>query len=209
MFKPNYFHFRRESLAAHPEPSLAADVATVRFQLPKGTKLSRRFHKTDSAEVTTMNTIMHRLLVHWPPLATLLLDLRSGYLNFSLCTFSKMEMKFEILQSVPTFRRWISATWRWQSKLWSESWIHPYHTVLLLLIDYFLCVYVCYECATVPSPQRYALCSRPRCVKSTLFRSLLIYNGLICMCVTGKEKRTGKRNVERRAFYMFSILLAG
>eukprot|EP01036_Dinobryon_divergens_P027762 gene27762-36584_t len=26
------------------------DIATVRFQLPKGTKLSRRFHKTDSAE---------------------------------------------------------------------------------------------------------------------------------------------------------------
>lgn len=140
MFQPNYFHFRRESLAAHPEPSLAADVATVRFQLPKGTKLSRRFHKTDSAEVTAMNTIMHRLLVHWPPLATLLLDLRSGYLNFSLCTFSKMEMKFEILQSVPTFRRWISATWRWQSKLWSESWIHPY---CAFAFDWLFSVCIC------------------------------------------------------------------
>jgi FAS-associated factor 2 len=39
----------RESLLEEPQP--AADVATVRFQLPQGTKLARRFHREHSAQM--------------------------------------------------------------------------------------------------------------------------------------------------------------
>jgi hypothetical protein len=36
----------------HPEPEASiAEVATIRFQLPQGTKLSRRFLKTDTSQV--------------------------------------------------------------------------------------------------------------------------------------------------------------
>jgi hypothetical protein len=36
----------------HPEPETSvAEVATIRFQLPQGTKLSRRFLKTDTSQV--------------------------------------------------------------------------------------------------------------------------------------------------------------
>lgn len=45
------FFLLRESLEAHPEPAAGPDISTIRFQLPKGTKLSRRFQKTDCAEV--------------------------------------------------------------------------------------------------------------------------------------------------------------
>ena len=42
---------KREYLQANPEPEQGPDVATVRFQLPKGAKLSRRFKKSDNAQV--------------------------------------------------------------------------------------------------------------------------------------------------------------
>lgn len=36
----------------HPEPEASvAEVATIRFQLPQGTKLSRRFLKSDTSQV--------------------------------------------------------------------------------------------------------------------------------------------------------------
>lgn len=43
----------RDYFQNHPEPlaSDTANVATIRFQLPRGTKLSRRFLKTDTAQV--------------------------------------------------------------------------------------------------------------------------------------------------------------
>lgn len=39
----------RETLPEEPQP--AADVAAVRFQLPQGTKLARRFHRDHTAQV--------------------------------------------------------------------------------------------------------------------------------------------------------------
>ena len=39
----------RESLPSEPEP--ADDVAAVRFQLPQGVKLARRFHRNHSVQV--------------------------------------------------------------------------------------------------------------------------------------------------------------
>lgn len=35
----------------HREPDNGAEVATIRFQLPAGAKLSRRFHKNDTTQV--------------------------------------------------------------------------------------------------------------------------------------------------------------
>jgi membrane protein involved in colicin uptake len=41
----------RATFSAHPEPEAGANVAAVRFQLPSGKKLSRRFVKTDTVQV--------------------------------------------------------------------------------------------------------------------------------------------------------------
>jgi len=37
-------------MEAHPEPDNSPEAATVRFQLPKGAKLSRRFHKDSTTQ---------------------------------------------------------------------------------------------------------------------------------------------------------------
>jgi len=69
---------KRESLV---EPAALPDVATIRFQLPKGTKLSRRFHKTDTAQ-----SIMDFLAVHF-------FDNGNEVQNFTVSThFPKMEI---------------------------------------------------------------------------------------------------------------------
>lgn len=41
----------KEAFAAAPEPEVAANVSAVRFQLPSGKKISRRFTKTDTVQV--------------------------------------------------------------------------------------------------------------------------------------------------------------
>jgi hypothetical protein len=41
----------KATFSAHPEPEAGANVAAVRFQLPSGKKLSRRFVKTDTVQV--------------------------------------------------------------------------------------------------------------------------------------------------------------
>jgi hypothetical protein len=41
----------RATFSAHPEPEAGTNVAAVRFQLPSGKKLSRRFVKTDTVQV--------------------------------------------------------------------------------------------------------------------------------------------------------------
>lgn len=42
----------KERFAASPEPENASDVSTIRFQLPRGKKLTRRFHQNEPAQVT-------------------------------------------------------------------------------------------------------------------------------------------------------------
>jgi FAS-associated factor 2 len=42
---------RREAVLANPEPPVSSEVSTVRFQLPRGTKVTRRFNKFDKAQV--------------------------------------------------------------------------------------------------------------------------------------------------------------
>lgn len=42
----------KASFNATPEPEKNPDAATIRFQLPRGIKLERRFLKTDPMEVT-------------------------------------------------------------------------------------------------------------------------------------------------------------
>ena len=39
----------------HAEPANSPEVATIRFQLPAGAKLSRRFHKNDTTQVGFCN----------------------------------------------------------------------------------------------------------------------------------------------------------
>ncbi|KAJ1425463.1 thioredoxin-like protein [Ochromonadaceae sp. CCMP2298] len=74
----------RESFEAHPEPEADASVSTVRFQLPTGKKLSRRFLKTD-----TVQRIFDFLILHFDSLS----GESEGVLNFSLCThFPKVEL---------------------------------------------------------------------------------------------------------------------
>jgi FAS-associated factor 2 len=63
----------RESFDAQPEPGAeaGASVSAVRFQLPTGKKLSRRFMKTDTVQVSSIGTSARSMLdacTHHPPL---------------------------------------------------------------------------------------------------------------------------------------------
>jgi len=49
----------KDSFQAIPEPENNTDVATIRFQLPRGKKLTRRFHQHDTAQVTSTITSPH------------------------------------------------------------------------------------------------------------------------------------------------------
>jgi membrane protein involved in colicin uptake len=50
----------RATFSAHPEPEAGSNVAAVRFQLPSGKKLSRRFVKTDTVQVRKTFYVYHR-----------------------------------------------------------------------------------------------------------------------------------------------------
>lgn len=46
----------KDAFALNPEPDNGSDIATVRFQLPRGKKLSRRFLKNDTTQVNHNNS---------------------------------------------------------------------------------------------------------------------------------------------------------
>ena len=71
----------KASFNAIPEPDTGSDVATIRFQLPRGAKLSRKFLKSD-----TMQRIHDYLSIHFA-------DEGDVTKNFSMCThFPKVEV---------------------------------------------------------------------------------------------------------------------
>jgi hypothetical protein len=71
---------RRKREALSSEPSEGPDIYTIRFQLPKSNKITRRFHKTD-----TVQTITDFLTVYFS-------DSGSNVKNFSMSTHSKQEL---------------------------------------------------------------------------------------------------------------------
>ena len=52
--KENNIQKIRETLTSEPQPS--GDVAAIRFQLPQGAKLARRFHRDEKTQVIFNNT---------------------------------------------------------------------------------------------------------------------------------------------------------
>lgn len=69
---------KRELLSS--EPADGPETCTIRFQLPKSSKLTRRFNRSD-----TVRTLQDFLLVHFH-------DSGSGVCNFSISTHSKLDL---------------------------------------------------------------------------------------------------------------------
>lgn len=80
--RDSFIQQRREVLQGATEPAAGPDVAVVRFQLPSGKKVTRKFHKTDQAQL-----IFDFLLVHF-------VDVDGNFdMQFSVSThFPKMEL---------------------------------------------------------------------------------------------------------------------
>ena len=71
----------RKKALIKPEPEEGPDIATIRFQLPKSSKITRRFHRSDLIE-----NVSNYLVVYF-------FDTGSNVKNFSLSThFPKQEL---------------------------------------------------------------------------------------------------------------------
>lgn len=82
----------RAYFAAHPEPAegSSADVSTVRFQLPQGAKLSRRFVRTDTSQVycfTLHDVVLINIVYVTCDLHTLLFS--AGHYGLSVAAFCR------------------------------------------------------------------------------------------------------------------------
>ena len=71
---------KRKQAQIKPEPAQSPDAATIRFQLPQASKLTRRFHRTDTVE-----NLFDFLLVHFHTSGC-------GVRSISLSTHSKQEL---------------------------------------------------------------------------------------------------------------------
>ena len=123
---------KRKQAQLKPEPDQSPDAATIRFQLPQASKLTRRFHRTDTVE-----NLFDFLLVHFYTSG-------SGVRSISLSTHSKQELA----DPAATIESVVSTI------------CHNYDLFSVSNTCYQLCVMFCY-CYVGPSSSGHVVCHRP------------------------------------------------